>query len=98
MELDALNGKRLSSNAFDIDGDGIVDDGDLIKVDGVWISASGIGSTEGIVQTPRTVLRKTDGDCVEIKYMTGSSGEIFTVTEKCGDGAILGRRSWRQVQ
>jgi type IV pilus assembly protein PilY1 len=100
MELDALSGGRLSGSVFDINQDGVIDDRDYVEVDGEWIAASGVGSEAGIVQTPRTVLKKTDGggECQEIKYMTGSNGEIFTVTEKCGDGAILGRRSWRELR
>lgn len=97
MELDALNGGRLSMNVFDINLDGRIDGLDYIKVGDEWVPASALQSTEGIVQTPRTVLRRTQDD-LEFKYMTGSSGEIFTVTELGDEDSNFGRRSWRQLR
>lgn len=100
MELDAVNGKRLSNSVFDVNGDGDIDEDDYAAVvdsdgDGTpdsSIPVSGVQSTVGIVDTPAIVGAGEK----EYKYLAGSSGEIIKVTESPGTGK--GRKSWRQLR
>lgn len=96
MELDAINGARLKTPPFDVNGDGDIDDDDLIEVtvDGetIKIPPSGLRSTVGILPRP-TVLNVNN--TLEIKYAGGSTGEIATIRES--PGGRLGRITWREL-
>ncbi len=93
MELDALTGGRVSTAVFDLDNNGLFNAGDYIQISpGVWIPASGIQSSEGIIKTPAIV---SAGE-VEYKFAGGSAGGLVTVVES-GDPRA-GRQSWRQLR
>ncbi len=92
MELDAINGARFPYSVFDLDNDGLFDDGDYMTLpDGSKVPVSGQRFGE-IISQPVVI----DAGEKEFKYVSGSSGDIKTVTEK-GD-STKGRQSWRQIQ
>ena len=92
MEIDAVNGARFSYSVFDLDGDGLFDDGDYVTLDdGSKVPVSGQRFRE-IISQPVVV----DAGEREFKYISGSSGSIQTVDEK-GDSS-KGRQSWRQIR
>ncbi|WP_415882685.1 pilus assembly protein [Neptuniibacter sp. QD34_54] len=99
MELDAQTGSRLEISPFDNDGDGNINDNDFVHIDtdgdGVkdtWVPVSGKKSGVGIIKTPGVI---STGDN-ELKYTSGSSGDIEVTVESAGDK--LGRQSWIQVK
>ena len=92
MEVDAVNGARFSFSVFDLDGDGLFDDGDYVTLDdGSKVPVSGQHFRE-IISQPVVI----DAGEREFKYISGSSGNIQTVDEK-GDSS-KGRQSWRQIR
>ena len=107
MELDLLNGGQLDMTPFDLNGDGIFDDRDLVSTapggsgnanNGV---AGGIFSDEGILQGAGVgdgrLGTEEDGKAVQYKYLSGSSGRIQMVIENPRLGGN-GRQSWRQIR
>jgi type IV pilus assembly protein PilY1 len=88
MELDGETGARLTYAVFDLNGDGKVDSNDTLP-DGTFPSGEGF---DDVVPTP-TIIGAGE---VEYKYMSGSSGDITTVTER-GDSRSA-RQSWRQIR
>lgn len=107
MEMSMLDGKRLEVTPFDLNNDGKFDANDNIAVtlaDGttIYVPASGVGSTEGILQSPGvadgTMQQPTGpGTPVQYKYLPGSSGNIQRIIENPGKGGV-GRQSWRQIR
>jgi type IV pilus assembly protein PilY1 len=103
MELSALSGSRLEATPFDINNDGQFTNGDYVTLpDGTRIPVSGVGSEEGILQSPGVIEGQMGtsgggGVCVQYKYMPGSSGGIQKVSENCGPSGT-GRQSWRQIR
>lgn len=106
MELDMLSGGRLEVTPFDLNNDGEFSDADHATVtlpDGteVTVPISGLGSTEGILQSPGVIDGEMgpegQGRPVQYKYLPGSSGDIQRVTENPGVSGT-GRQSWRQVR
>ncbi len=92
MEVDAINGARFSYSIFDLDGDGLFDDGDYVTLDdGTKVPVSGQRFRE-IISQPVVI----DAGEKEFKYISGSSGSIQTVSER-GDGS-KGRQSWRHIR
>ena len=92
MEIDAISGARFSFSVFDLDGDGLFDGGDYVTLpDGTTVPVSGQRFNE-IISQPVVI----DAGEKEYKYISGSSGNIKTVTEK-GD-FTKGRQSWRQIR
>jgi len=92
MEIDALNGARFADSVFDLDGDGLFDKQDYVTLpDGSKVPVSGRHFKE-IISQPVVI----DAGEKEYKYISGSSGNIKTVTEK-GD-PTKGRQSWRQIR
>jgi type IV pilus assembly protein PilY1 len=92
-ELDAISGARLTYSVFDVNGDGLIDDGDFVQLaDGTKVSVGGKGFNE-IIKTPGIVGAGER----EYKYTSGSSGTLG-VTAEAGDPAPVGRQSWRQLQ
>ncbi len=104
MELDAVSGRRLETSPFDVnedgvfdltdylytfdtDGDGDVDGDDQVVVSGVRNRNIGITKTPGVVTT---------GGGTEVKYVSGSSGQLDVYFESSGDP--VGRQSWRQLR
>jgi type IV pilus assembly protein PilY1 len=98
--LVALTGSRLPDTGaaapWDITGDGIIDDDDLVLLDSFEYSPSGMQTDVGAAGTPGVV---TDGKR-EFKYLSGSkNAEIGKITESRNPGAATGsRQSWRQIQ
>ncbi len=106
MELNLLDGSRLKTTPFDLNNDGQFTDADQVTVtlaDGTTITVpvSGIGSTEGILQSPGVIDGEAgpegQGRPVQYKYLPGSSGNIQRVTENPGVSGT-GRQSWRQIR
>lgn len=93
MELDAVNGQRLTYSVYDVNGDGQIDDNDFVTLaDGSKVPVGGKGFEE-IIKTPGIIGA---GD-LEYKFTSGSSGTL-TSTVEVGSGNIKGRQSWRQLQ
>lgn len=79
MELDQFSGARLSSGTpIDLNNDGVVNDSDLIDINGVKYAASGFASTVGIIDTPAIINCENGLDC---KYASGSSGVLMMFKE-----------------
>jgi type IV pilus assembly protein PilY1 len=104
MEMDAVNGKRLETAPFDINEDGYFDENDMFALfdtngDGTIdindrINISGIRKYNlGIIKTPGVV--NVGGD-KEMKYVSGSSGNLESYSESSSDPS--GRQSWRQLR
>lgn len=93
MELDAFTGGNLAYAVLDVNGDGEFNSADLIACGtGVSCDPAGMRSREGIVNTPAVL----SGGPSETKEMGGTSGNIWTVTEK--GSSKEGRMSWRQLR
>lgn len=93
MELRSDDGSRLIFAPFDVNGDGIIDENDFVTYGGADTITSGIRSKSGIVASPG--ILNTNGK--EMKYFSGSSGNIETIDESAGEGNIH-RQSWRQLR
>lgn len=101
-ELDAQTGKRITKSVFDINDDGKIDTQDEVTTkdnsgNDIEVPVSGVGSTEGVIQTPGAVI-EIPGTGTEIKISSGSTGGFFTQKESFGDDSGLGRRTWRQLR
>ena len=95
-ELGATNGGQLSAPPFDINGDGVFDEADMLDVDGDGdkdAPPQRKRSTEGVIPAPAILMDEDK----EYKYNPGSSGNIETTVENPGEGNI-GRQSWRQIK
>lgn len=88
MELDAWSGGRLTYPVFDVNGDGVINELDLVDGDPM----SGKKSRQGIIKTPAII---SAGD-IEYKFASGTAGGIDVTVEK--GGANEGRLSWRQLR
>ena len=90
--LNACSGSRLSEAHFDANGDGAVDDNDLINIgpvdDPIWVPPTG-KKFDGRLQPPAIIMLNSQ---VEILYMSSSRGRIETLREK---SAKLGLTFWR---
>ncbi|MGZ8199786.1 MAG: pilus assembly protein [Methylosarcina sp.] len=102
MELDQHSGSRLGGTPIDLNGDGRVNDADLVLFDGSPVAVSGLKSTVGIIKTPAIISCEKGLDC---KYASGSSSGLMTVKESAptddsgGGGVLTGKRiSWRQLR
>lgn len=97
MELNALDGRRLDYNVFDLNNDGTIDSSDSVAYLGsggsTSVTASGIKSTVGLMATPAILSAGTK----EYKYSAGTGGGIQKINENPGP-QIYGRQSWRQFQ
>jgi type IV pilus assembly protein PilY1 len=93
-EIDACTGARLTEPQFDINDDGVIDEGDLINIgtveDPIMVAPSGV-QEEGRLQPP-AILGMGD---TEMKYFSSSSGTIAVVMEKA---VSLGITYWREYQ
>ncbi|MEA3277709.1 MAG: PilC/PilY family type IV pilus protein [Pseudomonadota bacterium] len=109
MELDTNNGGRLDFSPFDVNGDGVFSLDDYVTVanpepgDPTEAPVSGRKATVGIAPTPAIATGTggdgyncSSGDCIEHKYLSGSSSRIERVKENPGTGES-GRTSWREL-
>lgn len=99
MEINAQSGSRLEVSPFDLNDDGAINQGDWVMIDtdgdgtkDTKVPVSGKQSEVGIIKTPGVI---STGDN-ELKYTSGSSGDIEVTTESSGD--VLGRQSWIQIR
>jgi type IV pilus assembly protein PilY1 len=93
QEVDAITGSRLSSPVIDINGDGVVDDDDVIWVDDgtgnlIAYVPSGV-KRDGQLQKPAIIQLGDE----EMKFMSSTAGSIETVREK---SPRIGVSSWRE--
>jgi type IV pilus assembly protein PilY1 len=93
-EIDACTGSRLTKPQFDINEDGVIDEGDLINLgteeNPIMVAPSGV-EQEGRLQPP-AILGMGD---TEMKYFSSSSGTIAIVMEKAVRSGIT---YWREYQ
>jgi type IV pilus assembly protein PilY1 len=94
MELNSSDGSRLNKSPFDVNGDGLINDLDVVSFGSVDTITSGVRSKEGIVAKPG--ILNTQGPN-ELKFFSGTSGAIETVTEST-DLNQTDRQSWRQLR
>jgi len=94
MEVDADSGSRLPESPFDVNGDGVIDNADILALASGDAVVSGVRSKEGIVATPG-ILNNPEGG--EFKYFSGTSGNVDVVTEST-DEAGKKRQSYRQLR
>jgi type IV pilus assembly protein PilY1 len=90
--LDACSGARLSEAHFDANGDGVIDEQDLINIgtvdDPIWVSPAS-KKFDGRLQPPAIIILNSQ---VEVLYMSSSRGRIETLRER---SARLGLTFWR---
>jgi type IV pilus assembly protein PilY1 len=92
MEIDAINGGRLADTVLDINGDGLINDDDMVNLDDDFFPPSAkkfdqLFTRPGIIGAGEK----------EYKYTSGSRGSISLTVER-GIGKELGRQAWWQVQ
>ena len=95
-EFSAESGARLTRPQFDINGDGVVDENDMINIgtdeNPIWVVPTGI-QLPGQIQPPAILIDPDTG--LEIKYLSSSSGTIEKVKEKA---ALVGITHWREFE
>lgn len=91
MELDSFSGGRFPHPVLDVNGDGHVDDGDLVNSNAGPLPPSGRRSEVGITEIPSIL----EGEEIEHKISSGTSGGIESVGERRATPS--GRQSWRQL-
>ncbi len=95
-EFSAETGARLTRPQFDINGDGVVDENDMINIgtdeNPIWVVPTGI-QLPGQIQPPAILIDPDTG--LEIKYLSSSSGTIEKVKEKA---ALVGITHWREFE
>jgi len=90
MEVDAEDGGLLGIPPFDLNDDVTFDGDDTYNGE----SPGGIKSDVGIIPVPAIML--TPGN-TEAKFMSGSTGDIQSVTESSGS-EDRGRQSWEELR
>jgi type IV pilus assembly protein PilY1 len=95
MSLDACTGSRVSEPNFDINGDGTIDENDLVDIDpgaGVIMAAPTGLMYDGQLQTPAFLIMPGG---IEKMYMSSSKAKIEEQLQK---GPKLGLTHWRLVR
>lgn len=97
MELDALTGRPMPEPVFDLDGDGLFTDADLVEVevDGQTgkVAPTGKKSKVGVIQEPAVIAAGTK----EYKFNSGAKDAGIEVTTENPGELAGGRRSWLQL-
>ncbi len=97
MELDALTGRPMPEPVFDLDGDGLFTDADLVEVDingeTVKVAPTGKKSKVGVIQEPAVIAAGTK----EYKFNSGAKDAGIEVTTENPGELAGGRRSWLQL-
>jgi len=95
MELDANGGSRLEQSPFDVNGDGLINELDIVNfASDANTIVSGVRSKDGIVAKPGILNTKEEK---ELKYFSGTSGGIDKITESVDESSTK-RQSWRQLR
>jgi type IV pilus assembly protein PilY1 len=90
MELSSRDGGHLAEPSFDLNDDATFDGNDTHN----GTNPGGLKSKIGIVPTPAIMLTP---DRTESKFMSGSTGEVDSVTENSGD-EDRGRQAWEELR
>lgn len=102
MAVDLDSGGRLNYVFFDINGDGLFDEDDLVTLTGsdgetIRVPVSGIGDDVGIVKTPVQLSSAGEGGRDRWICYAGSGSEATRCVQVSGS-PDAGRRSWREVR
>ena len=99
MEQEPVSGARLSYSVFDVNNDGKIDGNDYITIamNGQTVTAPVSGQSFDQLKSKDTIISNPTNPEVELKFSSGSNGEIISVEEQ-GGGDLLGRQSWRELQ
>lgn len=92
MELNPRNGGQFSQSVFDLNGDGVITNADLISG---TTQVVGIKSTIGIM--PEPVIVRDPANNQDIKITSGSTGAVGS-TSNMTPNPGAGRQSWRQIK
>lgn len=102
MELDPINGSRLSYVVLDTNGDGTINDADRVDYRYGGSDFTGIASSgkkySGLITAP-TIIQTSggSGSSDEINYITNSSGQVVKEISN-NSPTQYGRQSWRQIK
>lgn len=99
MELNANDGNRLDIPPFDVNGDGIIDDNDVMTFLSANTIVSGTKSKQGIVASPGILNNNSGGGGgpSEFKFFSGTKGGIDLVSESAA-AEYRKRQTWRQLR
>ncbi|MFT4919992.1 MAG: type IV pilus assembly protein PilY1 [Zhongshania aliphaticivorans] len=92
MEIDTITGGRLVNTVLDINGDGLINDDDMVNINGDFFPPSG-KKFDQLITRPGIIGAGEK----EYKYTSGSRGSIGLTLER-GTGKELGRQSWWQLR
>jgi len=96
MALDASNGGRLSFQAFDRDGDGLINVHDLITHDNEQLSTSGWQDNSlGLLSAP--VVQHDRNSNMDHISVSSSRGNVSTLKMQTPQGAV-GLKAWRRLR
>ena len=98
--MDAASGSRLPASPFDVNGDGMFSDSDLVThpISGSAVAVSGRRSQVGITPMPTVIsgsATMTSGAPKEFKVSSGSTGGVESVAESVS--GTRGRIAWREI-
>ncbi|MFH2057812.1 MAG: PilC/PilY family type IV pilus protein [Pseudomonadota bacterium] len=98
MEMDACDGSRLTTPQFDINGDGLINNEDLIPIDDpdnpgqkIWVPPTG-KLYDGLLHPP--IIVTMPGKPVEMKIFSSSAGTTERMFEKASGGFYY----WKEVK
>lgn len=97
MELNALDGARISEVVFDLNHDGDFNVADMATISAggtpTNIAPSGKKSTVGIIQRPAVIA----AGAREFKYASGAKEAGIEATTESASAGKVGRRSWLEL-
>lgn len=104
-EVDLLTGGAPTTPSFDLNNDDKFDDNDKVEIDGIKYIVTGLESTVGIAKAPVWLETNEGTTCKAFKELSGTSGDIMTVKNRCGTTPPSGggsgtvtRDYWIQIQ